>query len=100
MYEKNYDILKQIVEEHAVIRHVSKHRKPDGSFDLEGNRKIWNDALDRLETMKLWENGTPGYDPEKDRHWPSFRTERAGHRGAPSLWHRAAALNPSPDARG
>ena len=66
MYEKNYEILKQIVAEHGVIRHVSKHRKPDGSFDLEGNRKIWNAALDRLEIMKLWEEGTPGYEAEKD----------------------------------
>ena len=66
MYESNYDALKRIVAEHAVIRNISRHRKPDGSFDLEGNRKIWNDALDRLELMKLWENGTPGYEPEKD----------------------------------
>ena len=66
MYESNYDALKRIVAEHAVIRHVSRHRKPDGSFDLEGNRKIWNDALDRLELIKLWENGTPGFEPEKD----------------------------------
>ena len=66
MYEKNYDVLKEIVQEHAVIRHVSKHRKPDGSFDLEGNRKIWNDAMDRLEIMKLWDDGTPGFDPAKD----------------------------------
>ena len=66
MFERNYDALKRIVAEHAVIRHISKHRKPDGSFDLEGNRKIWNDALDRLELMQLWENGAPGFDPAKD----------------------------------
>ena len=45
LYEKNYDVLVQIVAEKSVIRHVSKHRKPDGSFDLEGNKKIWNDAI-------------------------------------------------------
>ena len=66
MYENNLEALKKIVEEHAVIRHVSKHRKPDGSFDIEGNRKIWNDALDRLELMQLWEDGAPGYDPAVD----------------------------------
>ena len=66
MYENNLEALKKIVEEHAVIRHVSKHRKPDGSFDIEGNRKIWNDALDRLELIKLWEDGAPGYDPAID----------------------------------
>lgn len=66
VYEENYLSLEKIVKERAVIRHVSKHRKPDGTFDLEGNRKIWNDALDRLTVIPLWEDGAPGYDPEKD----------------------------------
>ena len=34
MYQSNYEILAQVVAEKSVIRHVSKHRKPDGSFDL------------------------------------------------------------------
>lgn len=62
MYEKNYETLKQIVLEKSVIRHVSRHRNPDGTFDLEGNKKIWNTAILRFEQMKLWEHGTPGYD--------------------------------------
>lgn len=65
MFEQNYDVLKRIVEEHAVIRHISRHRKPDGTFDIEGNLKIWNDAVDRFEVLKLWESGTPGYDRDK-----------------------------------
>ena len=32
----NYEVLKNIVEEKAVIRHVSKHRNPDGSMDIAG----------------------------------------------------------------
>ncbi len=62
MYEKNVEALRRVVEEKAVIRHVSKHRKPDGTFDLEGNKKIWNDALPRFDVIKLWENGTPNFD--------------------------------------
>jgi len=57
----NYETLCQIVEEKAVIRHVSKHRNPDGSFDLKGNKKIWNDAVARFETIKLWDK-TPNFD--------------------------------------
>ena len=66
MYEKNREILKQICEEKAVIRHVSKHRNPDGSIDREGNLKIWNDAVARFEVIPLWEEGAPGFDPELD----------------------------------
>lgn len=62
MYQSNYEILAQIVAEKSVIRHVSKHRKPDGSFDLEGNKKIWNAAIARFQQIPLWENGAPGYD--------------------------------------
>lgn len=65
MFLKNYDILAEVVKERAVIRHVSKHRNPDGSFDIEGNMKIWNDAIERFEQMPLWENGAPGYDSPK-----------------------------------
>ena len=62
LYEKNYDVLAQIVAEKSVIRHVSKHRKPDGSFDLEGNKKIWNDAIARFRQIPLWAKGAPGFD--------------------------------------
>lgn len=65
MYENNFDTLEQIVRERAVIRHVSRHRKPDGSFDLEGNLKLWNDAIARFEQIPLWEGGAPGFDAEK-----------------------------------
>ena len=36
MYENNYDILCQVVETDGVIRHVSKHRNPDGTLDITG----------------------------------------------------------------
>ncbi|MBR4702652.1 MAG: alpha/beta hydrolase [Oscillospiraceae bacterium] len=62
MYEKNYDVLKQVCAEKAVIRPVSQHRKPDGSMDIEGNLRLWNEALARFEVLPLWEDGAPGYD--------------------------------------
>lgn len=62
MYEGNYEILKRICAEKSVIRHVSKHRKPDGSVDRDGNLKIWNDAVARFEVLPLWESGAPGFD--------------------------------------
>lgn len=61
-YNDNYEILRQIVAERGVIRHVSKHRKPDGTMDLEGNKQIWNTALARFRQIPLWETGTPNYD--------------------------------------
>lgn len=62
MYQKNYDIIRRMVENDEAIRHVSLHRKPDGTFDLEGNKKLWNGLLAQLETVPLWENGAPGFD--------------------------------------
>ena len=62
MYEKNYEILKQVCAEKAVIRPVAQHRKPDGSMDVEGNLRLWNEALARFELLPLWEKGAPGYD--------------------------------------
>lgn len=57
----NYEVLTQIVEEKAVIRHVSKHRNPDGTMDIAGNLKMWNDAVARFESIKLWDK-TPNFD--------------------------------------
>jgi len=62
MFVNNYTALQQVVAERSVIRHVSKHRNPDGTFDLAGNKKIWNDALEHFEQIPLWANGAPGYD--------------------------------------
>lgn len=39
MYESNYTVLRQVIADKSVIRHVSQHRGPDGSFDLDGNKK-------------------------------------------------------------
>lgn len=62
MYEENYPILKQLCAERSVIRHVSKHRNPDGSMDIAGNLRIWNDAIARFRSIPLWEEGAPHFD--------------------------------------
>ena len=65
MYESNYQILCNICAEKSVLRHVSKHRNPDGSFDVAGSLKIWNEAIARFEQIQLWENGAPNFKPEE-----------------------------------
>ncbi len=63
MYQKNYTELKKLVEEDGVIRNVSKHRNPDGTMDIAGNLKIWNDAVKRFAIIPLWPEGkTPNFD--------------------------------------
>lgn len=62
MYESNYQTLVRICTEKSVIRHVSKHRKADGSLDIEGNLKIWNNAIAQFDQIPLWKDGTPNYD--------------------------------------
>lgn len=65
MYEHNYRILCDICAEKSVIRHVSKHRNPDGSVDVAGNLKIWNDAIARFDQILLWEERAPNFRPEE-----------------------------------
>lgn len=63
MYEENYRKLKKAVEEDAVIIPVARHRKPDGTMNIEQNLKVWNKAIEDFEKIPLWEEGkTPGYD--------------------------------------
>ena len=62
MYESNYQTLARICAEKSVIRHVSQHRKADGSLDIEGNLKIWNNAIAQFDQIPLWKDGAPNYD--------------------------------------
>jgi len=67
MYERNYEVLKTVCAEKSVIRHISRHRNPDGSFDLDGNLKIWNDAILRFDQIPLWDQGAPDFDDRDKR---------------------------------
>ena len=66
MFERNYDILKEICEEGSVIWPLERHNNADGEFDLKENMEIWNRAVARFETILLWESGAPGFDPAVD----------------------------------
>jgi acetyl esterase/lipase len=61
-YEQNRTVLTQLVSERGVIRNISKHRHPDGTLDVAGNMKLWNDAIARFQQIRLWEHCTPGFD--------------------------------------
>lgn len=52
--EKNISLLKEAVERHTFIRDISKHKKEDGTFDIEGNLKTWDDGMDAFEKMMLY----------------------------------------------
>ena len=61
IYNENIDILEKVVKERAIIRNVSKHRNPDGTIDIDGNLKIWDEVMARFKKIKLWDK-TPGFD--------------------------------------
>lgn len=63
MYEENIKILESAVKNHTFIRHISTHRKPDGTMDIAGNLKTWNQGMEAFKKIPLWKTGqTPGYD--------------------------------------
>lgn len=64
-YDDNIPLLKNRVETHAFIRNISKHRLPDGTLDVEGNLKLWNDGMQGFVKTPLWEK-TPGW--REDTH--------------------------------
>ena len=70
MNARNSAALDEICRADAVIRNVSKHRLPDGSIDVKGNLKIWNDALARFDPIPLWPDGAPGFRAELEREHP------------------------------
>lgn len=52
--EKNIRLLEQAVKGHAFIRNIEVHRKPDGTLDMEGNLKLWDDGMREFEKEYLW----------------------------------------------
>ena len=62
MYERNYEILKTIYEEGAVLWPQEKQKNAAGEFDLAENMAIWNGAVARFDSIPLWSGGAPGFD--------------------------------------
>ena len=108
-YRENAALLETAVSRRAFIRNVRFHRNADGSFDLAGNKRLWNEAMKPFRKTKLWEQ-TPGFDdrdplqeepylvfvpaPEGSRvkttilvsHGGGFQS-RTGCEGANVAWH-------------
>ncbi len=62
---KNRELLKKAVEENAAIFPIEKHKMSDGTLDIEGNLSVWNKAMEPFYKTYLWEDGAPGFDPQK-----------------------------------
>lgn len=62
MYQKNYDLVLKMERERALIWPANEQLDAMGKLDLHTNKTIWNNALKALDTIPLWENGTPGFD--------------------------------------
>ncbi|GHV27750.1 hypothetical protein FACS18948_5640 [Clostridia bacterium] len=60
-FTKNAAALAEAVKTDAFINPIAKHRKPDGSLDVEGNMTLWNTAVLAFERTQLWEGGAPGF---------------------------------------
>lgn len=102
----NVELLREAVERHAFIRHVSKHRRADGTLDVEGNLALWDAGMEPFEKLYLWEGASEdnqkGVDaaylvfvPTEDEkeqdtiliaHGGGF-TLRTGCEGANAAWH-------------
>ena len=104
MFEQNYKILEKLVEEKGVIIPVAEHRLPDGTFNLERNLKLWNQAVQQFEQVPLWEGAPPATtlkEPLFSQSRPSFlfpgKTE--GKSGEPFWWPTAAGSKAARAAR-
>ena len=62
MYQKNYDLVLEMEHRRSLIWPANEQLDAMGKLDLHANKTIWNNALNALETIPLWENGAPGYD--------------------------------------
>lgn len=63
-YERNIEVLKQLVAEHAFIIPIEKHRGQDGNINTEQFKANWEVKMEALDQIKLWDK-TPGFD-ERD----------------------------------
>lgn len=54
MFEHNIGLLEQAVLGRALINPVSQHRLADGSLDIAGNLRLWNEAMEPFERLPLW----------------------------------------------
>lgn len=53
MFERNRELLIEKVDKRAFIRNIKFHMKADGTFDREGNLKLWNEVMADFERISL-----------------------------------------------
>lgn len=61
-YEENIKKLHNTVESQILIQDISENGTVSIKVYNERTKKIWNEALEPFEKIKLWEGATPGYD--------------------------------------
>ncbi len=60
-YKRNIEILEKLVEEHAFVIPLERHRNPDGTVNVEQFKANWEKRMEAFEKIRLWEK-TPGFD--------------------------------------
>ena len=83
-YDDNIPLLKNRVETHAFIRNISKHRLPDGTLDVEGNLKLWNDGMQGFVKTPLWEKN-PGWREDTHLQGEPYLVFVPGNSGSPTI---------------
>lgn len=63
---QNIASLQNAVATDAFIRNIKYHRLPDGSLDIDGNLKLWDEGMKPFIKTYLWDEGAPGFSKEKD----------------------------------
>ena len=66
MYESNFDTARKFYEERALCWPRERHLDEQGKMRLAENMAIWNGAVARMDAIPLWDDGAPGFDPERD----------------------------------
>ena len=83
-YAENVALLQDKVANHAFIRNVSKHRLPDGTLDVEGNLKLWNDGMQGFKKTPLWDK-TPGWREDTVLQGEPYLVFIPGNPNAPTI---------------
>lgn len=61
IYHQNIEILEKLVEEHAFIIPIGRHRYPDGQINVDQFKKNWEVQMETFAKIPLWDK-TPGFD--------------------------------------
>lgn len=83
-YYENVELLKDKVENHVFIRNISKHRLPDGTLDVEGNLKLWNDGMSGFKKTALWDK-TPRWRKDTELQEEPYLVFIPGKVDAPTI---------------